>query len=96
MEFAHHTLTSSYLPPSPFSDLAGAVASLTAGVEEGAGASLHNPASDRRMLEYFKGCQMLIVSYRLPVRLFMCQTAGPTGAVTVRAALPLVVGCSAA
>jgi hypothetical protein len=48
----------------------------------------HASPSSERILRYFKGCQILIVSYRLPVRLFMTQGgAGPTGAVQVHPAV---------
>jgi hypothetical protein len=50
----------------------------------------HASPSSERILRYFKGCQILIVSYRLPVRLFMTQGgAGPTGAVQVHPAVVL-------
>jgi hypothetical protein len=51
----------------------------------------HASPSSERILRYFKGCQILIVSYRLPVRLFMTQGgAGPTGAVQVHPAFFVV------
>ncbi len=57
----------------------------------------HASPSSERILRYFKGCQILIVSYRLPVRLFMTQGgAGPTGAVQVRPAVVVAVVAVAA